>query len=236
MKTNFKAKSNINNFKRLVFLTIILIIGITFFLIKNFIRNISENIINISESEITRVTYSFITNRINHDLITKEDLNNILVITKNKNDEILYVDFNLDIAYKVLDNVSEVMTSSFRDLEQGNINISYYDDFSHKTNSLILSIPFGSTLNNMFLYNMGPKIPVKVNFNSTILTNLETKITNYGLNNALVEVFVYIECNNEIMAPFKLKNMNFKYKSIIASMMIEGSVPDFYNGSINKTI
>ena len=66
------------------------------------------------------------------------------------------------------------------------------------------------------------------------MTNLETKVTNYGLNNALVELFVYIKFENEIISPFKRKKIDMEYDTIIASMMIEGEVPSFYNGVIEK--
>jgi len=239
MKAKLKRKCNFNNFKvlgKIVFFTIILIIGFTFFLLTKFSKNISDNIINISEAEINKISYSFITDKINHNLLNKETLNNILIITKNSNDEILYVDFNWDVAYQVLDNISNTLTSSFNNLEQGGVNIAYYDkDISHKTNGITLNIPIGSVMKNNYFYNLGPKVPVKVNFIGSVLTNLETKITNYGLNNALVEVFVFIEFHNQIIAPFNTKDLTFKYDAVIASMMIEGKVPSFYNGTISKT-
>jgi len=239
MKSKFKSKCNFNNIlclSKILFLTFVFIIGFTFFLFFKFSSKISKNIIQISEAEINKVNYSFITNKINHDLLNKETLKNILIITKNKNDEILYVDFNWDIAYQVLDSISNTLTDSFEDMEQGDIEIAYFDkSISHKTNGIILNIPIGSIFNNNYFYNIGPKVPVKVNFVGAVLTNLETKITNYGLNNALVEVFVFIEFHNQIMAPFATKDITFKYDAVIASMMIEGKVPSFYNGTINKT-
>ena len=66
------------------------------------------------------------------------------------------------------------------------------------------------------------------------MTNLRTKVTNYGLNNALVEVYVYVEFSNQIITPFKKQEMKLEYDAVIASMMIEGEVPSFYNGTIEK--
>lgn len=239
MKANFKSKrksDNLINLSKMLFLTIILIAFFTFFLLFKFSNKISKNIIQISEAEINKVSYSLITDKINHNLLNKDTLKDILIITKNNNDEILYVDFNFDVAYQVLDSVSNTLTKSFKEMELGNIDIAYYDkNISHKTNGIVLNIPVGSVINNAYFYNLGPKVPVKVNFVGTVLTNLETKITNYGLNNALVEVFVFIEFHNQIMAPFGTKDMTFKYDAVIASMMIEGKVPSFYNGTINKT-
>jgi len=238
MKMRFKSKGKQIQSKmlgKIVFFTIVFVFSFTFFLLQRFSKSINHHLIGISEAEVQKVTYGFITERINHHLLNKETLNDILVITKNKNDEILSVDFNLDQAYQVLDNISKVLTCAIEEMEHGEIGIAYYDnDLSHSTNGLSLSIPIGSVLDNSYFYNLGPKLPVKVNFIGSVLTNLETKVTNYGLNNALVEVFVYVEFHNQLIVPFQTKEMTLKYDAVIASMMIEGQVPSFYNGMITK--
>ena len=166
MKKVFKSKCNSdkNILSKIIVLTIVLIGLVTFFLITKFNKNMNKNLIEFGESEINRITYRFITDKINNEVLNKTSINDILVITKNK-DEILYVDFNLDKAYKVLDNVSDILTSSLDKLEMGDVDVLYLDkDLSHKVNGLILIIPMGSVLNSGYFYNLGPKIPVKINF------------------------------------------------------------------------
>lgn len=237
MKNVFKSKGNNNKnvLNRIIVFTIVLILFITFFLLSRFNKNISSNLVKISESEITRVIYRFITDKINNEILNKDTINDILIINKNENDEIVYVDFDLDKAYKVLDLVSDTLTNSFKRLDNGLVDVAYFDDYlSHKVNGLTLNIPFGSVTNSSYFYNLGPKIPVRINFIGSVLTNLVTKVTDYGLNNVLVEVFIYIEFQSDIMAPFKTKEIKLKYDAVIASKMIEGRVPNFYNGSMEK--
>jgi len=38
------------------------------------------------------------------------------------------------------------------------------------------------------LSNLGPKIPVKFDLVGEVIINIETKITNYGINNAMMEI------------------------------------------------
>lgn len=238
MKYMFKTKRKWTfkiKISQVIALTFILIGIITFFFLHTFSKKTNDTLINIASGEINKVTYKIITDKINNKILNKETLKNILNIHKNKNDEILYVDFNLDQAYKVLDSVSNIITNSFEGLENGDIDVTFKDeDLTHKVNGLVLNIPVGSSLNSMIFFNMGPKIPVKINFIGTVLTNLETKVTNYGLNNALVEVFVYIEFHNQVITPFEVKDMSFKYDAIIASEMIQGTVPNFYNGVLEN--
>lgn len=237
MKKIFKSKYKENKKqKRTIFLsTFLIVLLFTFFWLYQFNLHIQDHLIQISTLEINRVMHRVITDKINNEIMNKNSLEDILIIHQNNKGEILYVDFNLDKAYQVLDSVSNILTSYISSLEDGTVRIAYYDPFiSHETNSLILNIPFGSVLSSNFFYNLGPEIPVKINFIGTVLTNLETKVTNYGLNNALVEVFVYIEFHSEILSPFKMKDIELKYDAVIASKMIEGEVPSFYNGLIEE--
>jgi len=235
-KSKYKRKYNFKILSKIIFLTFILIIVFTFFLLIKFSKNISSNLINISSLELNRVINVIITDKINNKIINKDTINDILIINKNNKDEILYVDFDLDKAYKTLDNISNILTNTFSNMEDGEVSIAYLDkDFTHQVNGMVLNIPIGSTLNNLYFYNIGPKVPVRINFVGTVLTNLETKVTNYGLNNALVEMFVYIEFSCDIIAPFKTESIKLKYDAVIASMMIEGEVPNFYSGSIEKS-
>ncbi len=234
MKYVFKSKRNYNiSLKQIVSLVIILISSLTIFLLVYFSKNLSNTLLDISSNELDRYLKLLITDKINNQVLNKNNLTDILVIKTNANDEILYVDFDLDKAYQVLDTVSNVLTTSLKDIEEGSINLTYLDkSMSYQTNSFVLSIPLGSLFNNPYLYNIGPRIPVEINFMGSILTNLETKVTNYGLNNALVELYVYIDMSSSLVSFNKQENVNLKYNALIASMMVEGEVPNFYNGEI----
>ena len=88
--------------------------------------------------------------------------------------------------------------------------------------------------NYALLSNLGPKIYVKVNFIGTMLTNIKSKITEYGINNALVELYVTIEVSQELISPVTDKEISLEYDVLIASQVINGSVPEFYGGIITE--
>ena len=60
-------------------------------------------------------------------------------------------------------------------------------------------------------------------------TNIKTKVSNYGLNNALVEVYVVIETKQQLVIPFTKKNLNFKYEILVSSYFINGKIPGIYS-------
>ena len=147
MKYMFKSKSKYNNkiLGKILIITFILIIIFTFFLLSNFNKRANKTLEKISSEEIKRVTYYLITNNITNEVLNKDSLN------------------NLDTAYKVLDDVSNLLTNSFKNIENGDISFSYYDhNLSHKTNGIVLNIPIGNVFNSTYFYNLGPKIPIKI--------------------------------------------------------------------------
>ena len=220
---------------KIIFVTIILVILFTIFLLSKFTNHLNHSLIQISTNEITRVTYRFITDKLNSSIFNHTNLEDILILEKNKQDEILYVDFNLEQAYLVLDEVSGILTDAFALLDGGDVSVAYLDeDLSHELGSMVLSIPIGNSFQNMYFYNLGPRVPVRIHFIGSVLTNLKTKVTDYGLNNALVELFVHIEFKTQIMSPFDVEEITLKYDAVIASVMIEGEVPNFYGGTIER--
>lgn len=220
---------------KIILITIIFIVLFTIFLLSKFTNQLNQSLVQISMSEVTRVTERFITDKLDHTVFNQTNLEDILILEKNDLGEILYVDFNLDQAYLVLDQISSILTSSFESLEDGNVSVAYLDEeLSHELGSMVLSIPIGNSFENLYFYNLGPKIPVRINFVGSVLTNLKTKVTDYGLNNALVELFIYIEFKTQIMSPFDMEEITLKYDAVIASMMIEGEVPNFYGGTIER--
>ena len=237
MRNSFKSTHRYHGkiLSKIIFVTIILVGLFTVFLLSRFTQNLDDSLVQISTSEITRVTERFITDKLDSDIFNETMLNDILVLVQDDGGEILYVDFDLEKAYQVLDKVSQILTQSFDDLESGNVSVAYLDkDLSHELGSMVLSIPIGNSFEHLYFYNLGPKIPVRINFIGSVLTNLKTKVTDYGLNNALVELFVYIEFKTQIISPFDVEEVTLKYDAVIASMMIEGEVPNFYGGTIEK--
>lgn len=212
---------------------VLLISVITTFLFDVFNTKITPKLVEVSEQNLNKITYSIIMDYLDENLLNQEYLDNILIITKNKNQEIVTVDFNLEQAYIVLNEITRRLEENLNELEKGNIKIDYYDSYlSNGVDGLVLAMPIGVVSNKSYLSNLGPKIPVKIKFVGTLITNLKTKITNYGLNNALVEVYAYIMITEEVTTPVTFNELKTEYDVLIAAKMINGRVPSFYGDAI----
>jgi len=158
---------------------------------------------------------SFIENRekntINSDLIK---------VTLNGKEEIISVDFDIPACTKILGNITDSM----------NGYLGAYNYKGYRTD-----IPLGFLSKNPLLMNLGPKIPIKVEIADIALGNITTQIREYGINNALVEVFAEIYVKTSILYPLETFEESTTYKTLLSSKIIAGTVPSFYNGLINSS-
>jgi len=228
----YKRKNRITN---IIIVVVVLVIITTTFLFSVFNKKINPKLIEISEQNLNKITYGVIMDYLDSEILNQEYLDNILIITKNKNSEIMTVDFNLEQAYEILSEITRRLQENLKELESGKIKIDYYDSYlSRGQNGLVLSIPIGVASNNVYFSNLGPKVPVKIRFIGTLLTNIKTKITNYGMNNALVELYAYIIITEEVTTPVTFKELKTEYDVLIAAKMINGRVPSIYGGTLES--
>lgn len=227
MKVRKKQKKS-----KVIMLIVALVFFLTISLFNIYGNKSSEKISAIAKIKLKEFMESFLSNNIGYDILNKTDLEDILIINKNKDGEILYVDYNLDQAYYVLDVVTTKLNDLVTDLEHGNFkNVGNRDVINNK-NYLAIKVPFFSYSNNILLANLGPKIYVPVNFVGSILTNIKSSITNYGMNNALAELYVTIKVTSDLISPVSKDNLVIEYDVLIASKVINGRVPQIYGGAI----
>lgn len=150
-----------------------------------------------------------------NNFITNEEVNNILYIDKNKSNEIVYLDYDIDKTYKLLNK---------------------YIDSLKKDNSKskILTVPFFIASDNIIISSLGPKIKFKYEIIDNVKGKIKTKITDFGVNNALVEMYFELEIGYLVVIPMNKKESVLKTEILISSKIINGKVPTFYGKNIFK--
>lgn len=217
---------------KIIFFIVISIFFFTFILYNIYNKKITPKIIDVAENKLQKFTESFLSNNIGYEILNDDIMNDIIVINKNADGEILYVDYNLDQAYLVLDSVTKELSSLIKDLENGNIKSVNDNNIESSNNGLIMKLPMFIVSDYPLLANLGANIYFKINFTGSILTNIKSKITNYGMNNALVELYVTIKVNEELISPVTNKTLSIEYDVLIASQVINGRIPEYYGGLI----
>ena len=231
MKLKRKLKIKPLNY---LIIIILLVFSVSFLMIHRFNQKIRPKMIKVIENKINKLSNDIIMDSFNSQLLNNHDINNIFTITKNKEDEIIAVDFDLEKAYQISLNLTKNIKKSLKELPDTKLSDEYFLK-SQGNNGYIILLPVGLASNNNYLANLGPKIPVKVTFIGNLVTGLKTKVKDYGINSALIEVYINISLSEEILIPYVSKKINNSTQILLSSQMIEGVVPDIYNGLLENS-
>ena len=216
-----------NNFLIISIISIILLCGY----ILNYINvKISPKLTKISEYSLDTYNNRLIMEFISSDNLSNDDLNELISLIKNKKDEIISVDYNIEKSYKILSQITDGLYNIINNMSFKDITDYKYD----VKDDLILYYPIGLASDYIYFNNLGPKIPVKIKFLNSLVTGISTKVSNYGINNVLVEIYVNINIEDNIVIPFKEESINKSYTVLLSSKLIIGQVPSFLGGTIEN--
>lgn len=181
-------------------------------------KNLNYYYLNYSENEASRIIISTISEAIDDKIlkITKED--NLYTFIRNKNGDIEMIDYN-----------SYVMNTFLKDITNNIINALTEKEKS--TNKTAFYIPMGSIFQNPILASRGPKIPVKMELIGSVITGIDSKIKEYGINNSLIEIYIHIEVKEKLILPVSEKEIKIVNDIPISYRIIKGQIPSYYGGS-----
>lgn len=212
---------------------IALIFFFTAFFYKIYSDKLSKNVVNVAYIKLNEFMQNFLSDKLDYNILKKENLEDILEINKNDKGEILYVDYNLDRAYNILKIVTDELNESIDALEQG--ETFNYKNIATSKSGIAITVPLFFASTNALLSSLGPKIYVPIDFVGSVLTNIKSSIKDYGLNNALVELYVTVKITTNLIVPFENRTEVLEYDVLVASSVINGRVPEVYGGIINSS-
>ena len=221
-KKKFKKKDKL-------IIIVLLIILILMIVLKYINKYITPILMEYAKIESTKLS-SIIINDATKKNIESFNIDSLFIITKEGNN-IKTIDFNSREVNNLLTNITYNIQESFKKIEEGDtsLELSYFN--SNKNNlkkGIIHEIPIGVLSNNSLLTNIGPKIPVRINLYGEVISKIDTKITNYGINNALVEVSINVDIKTKVILPFTSNIDNINISIPLSIKLIEGSVPKYY--------
>ena len=229
------------NKKNIFLLSIIMVIIISYLIIKIIGDLAVPPLKKYAKSEANKLTNIIVTRTIDKIVNNELDVDKLYIVNKDSNNNINMIDFNTIQVNSLLTNVMTQIQNNLQNIQDGNldkINIEELGLEKYDKNNLekgiIYRIPLGIISNNTILSNLGPTIPVKVNLNGEISGNISTKVTNYGINNALIETIINLEINQLVMLPISSELMKVTANIPIAMKLVQGIVPNYYFNGIDK--
>lgn len=223
-----------------IFTLIFVLIGVIYLL--NVIdKRFTPILLELSELEVNKFSTIVVNKAIAQVLEDKINTDELFETLINDSGEIQTIDFNPVIVNQVLNVAASVVQNNLKLLEEGELDtIGVYDmdlpedRIEDLKKGIIVKIPIGVITESSILSNLGPEIPIRLHYVGDVNSNISTKITQYGINNALVEVGVDLEMTAQIILPFTTDKIKLECNIPLAIKMIQGKIPNYYGGSLSK--
>lgn len=211
------------------------------FVIWYFNNLLGDNLVKSATLEVNRITSIIVNNSVRKYLNENEKLDVVDIVRNGDRIELIKYNTNLvnkismDISNSIEQDINYMIAGDFDniDFSSSKISASYYDKID---NGLVLGISVGNITGNNLLANVGPKIPLKLELVGNVNVAIKNEITEYGMNNALMEVFVEIEVNPVIVMPFLSQEISVVNRIPLVTEIIQGEIPDGYFGSSSSSL
>ena len=208
-----------------IFFLFFLILIVSIFLIVLLNNKVLPIYMDYAESELERVVTTVI-----NKVVSECELSDNLFFVKTESNNITIVDYDP----KVMNNIiSEISNAVYDDLkligEKREETLEKYN-----LDAAVFSIPSGIVFHSILLNNLGPKIPLGMELVSSVNSNLETKVTEYGINNSLIEVNIRITASIRMILPTSSKKSKITVVVPLTVKIIQGNIPEYYFGSLKK--
>lgn len=215
MKLKQYKKKTIGTYLSRELIFIILAFISALLIINFFHKKFNDTVMPIAEAK----TRKYVTEIINNSTDNIKFENDLFVIEKSNDNEIKMITYNSYEATQLINKITHNIQDSFDELESV---------FNGKDKFVVDEIPLGVIFDNALLRNFGPKIRVRLDIVGDVLSELETEVKPYGINNALVEVRVKLKANARVILPLTTKEINVSNVIPISINIVNGSIPEAY--------
>ena len=232
-----KKKNKLFSFMLYIFLFAFLC---SFVVIWYFNKLIGPSLIKSACITVEKITSVIVSNCVKKYLIDDGIDMDLIEIIRDSDDKVEFVRYKTDEVNKISMDISDLVLEDINYLALGefekidfvlpNITEKYYKEIS---DGIVFGISMGNIFNNNFLANIGPRIPLKMNLNGNVDVQIKNKITEYGMNNALMEVYIEIRVRPVIVMPFLSREIDIVNKIPLITEIIQGDIPSNYFSNVS---
>src|SRR5574344_530703 len=227
-RLNYYKRIKIIKINYQIFIIISIIFLTLFFMITSG-KKVSKAIYEYLKVTINYNINNIINSNIKDSTLKKQKINDLITLEYNKKGEIVRTKYNLEEAYSLLTILRKDIIKELNNNPQNTLLIQ------NVNNNMIINIPFYSYTNNLLLANIGPKVKFKCQVIDLFNGEIETKIKAYGINSILLELYLNLNITSSIYFLQSMQPIVNNYHILVASTVIEGTVPSYYNGILENT-
>ncbi|MCP8969752.1 sporulation protein YunB [Ectobacillus ponti] len=199
-------------------------------------RSIEPTLVTYAEMQTKRLATVVITKAVEERV--KEGLNSdkIVKLEKDKDGNVIAADLNSQIVNDILTETTASVEKYLHEAEKGNsVSLGIENDpklhlEQNNKDGITLSVPLGQITKNALLANLGPDIPVKFTVIGDVQPNIRQQIEPSGINNTILKIVMEVEVAVQVIIPFETKQTVVKTDVPIKTLLIQGKVPEYFNG------
>lgn len=241
-KLKKKIKIKLNKFQTIIITLLIVALSVVL-MIKHLSNQIGPIVFSYSKSEAKKISNIIINEAVKENISNKITEKELFKVTNDSNGEIKSIDYNSNIINKLLTQTTTDIQQEIKNIQSGNIdNLKYkkyiFNDYNKNDleKGIIYRFSMGAAFNNNVLSSVGPKIPIKIILIGNVSSNIKTNIKNYGINNAVIQVYVEIKVNEKMILPFLSEDIKISTEIPVGIKIVTGTVPNYYvNGKSEVT-
>lgn len=185
-----------------------------------------------AENEVKKISSLIISDAVESISFSEEETMSFFNTLTNKSDEVISVDFNTAEINKSLVKLNKAVYKNLKLFENGKYKL---EDTDIEMEDLVYKIPLGYITGNYTLSNIGPKIPMKAKVIGSVVSNIKTEVSSYGINNSLLKVYIDVTVNVRFMLPLISKDVVVNNSIPLVVKIIQGKIPNVYGGSYAVT-
>ena len=202
-------------------------------------KGLEQVIINYATVETERIANVIL----NDVTIIDEDFldEDLFEISRDNEGNIELINFDTKTTNRLLKEINDNAMKRLSAIEKGDTKDLELSDSLKGTrltfldDGVVCDIPIGSLFHNGLIVNLTASIPIRFSFVGTVSSNIVTDVKEYGFNNALIEVGIEVTIKEKITMPHSTKSIPITAKVNLTTQIIQGNIPDYYNGSFTTT-
>ena len=217
--------------KRLKLFVVSVLVCMIFVL--NFLnKNLLPGFAEYGKHQCTNIVRS-VFNVVVMEQMEKVSASNIVEINKGDN---IGLNFNIDAINSISCNVVNRTLQILYLLENGRLDKKTLEKINLEgvgilNDGMAFEMPISAVLGNSIISNIGIDIPVRYKFASSVNSEINSVVKEYGINNTLLEINLNIIAKSKMLIPMISETFDVFCKLPLVVRTIEGKIPDYYLGT-----
>lgn len=141
--------------------------------------------------------------------------------------------YNVELLNSIYINFINRLQNDLKKIEKNEYDLK--SDDVEISNSLgkgiVYAIPLSKVFNNSLISSLFGEVMIRYKMIGQVVGEIVSEISEYGINNALVEIKLKLDVNVKTIAPISIVQSKFEIEVPLSMRLLQGKVPNSFYGS-----